>query len=423
MRRGQAGNSLAHQWWVILGVLAFVSAVYGSITGEGERFVCTCRGEIVPDQALFWALVNKGVPPRVVESFRVPLSRVLDMRKIYPGDRYELAYEPNGKLLRFELIRSPWEKYVVYRIGDSLAAEKDTVPLTKVVVSLAGTVKNTLWESMRSAGIEPSAIMEFTDILSYDFDFVTDTRNGHRFNIVYEKIFFGDSLVKIGRIIMASYQTPDSTYTAIWYVDPDGREGYFDPRGNSMKKALLKAPLNYTRISSHFTYRRFHPILKIWRPHLGVDYAAPTGTPVVASGDGVVVYAGWKGGFGKFIHIKHKNGIETMYGHLSRFAKGIRKGVHVKRGQVIGYVGATGLATGPHLDYRVKVKGKFVNPEKYAFPAEPPVKKKYRAQYKKYAQSVIEGARLLAREAVEQTKTEPQIAQKPGYASDGKPSS
>ena len=398
---------------VLTAAMVAISVVNGSLPSEQgvgavrKPIYCVCEGKIVPDQALFWALVNKGVPPRVVESFREPLSKVLDMRKIYPGDRYRLVYDTLGRVVRFELIRSPWEKYVVFRRGDSLVAEKDTIPLTRVVVAREGVVENTLWESMRSAGIEPATIMNFTDVLSYDFDFVTDTRNGHKFRVVYEKIYFGDSLVKVGRVLLASYQTPDSTYTAIWYVDPDGREGYFDPRGKSMKKALLKAPLNYTRISSHFSYRRFHPILKIYRPHLGVDYAAPTGTPVVASGDGVVVYAGWKGGFGNFIHIKHPNGIETMYGHLSRFARGIRKGVHVKRGQVIGYVGATGLATGPHLDYRVKVKGKFVNPEKYAFPAEPPVKKKYRAQYLEYARSIIEGAVLMAHGAEKRAQPQP----------------
>ncbi|MCD6531540.1 M23 family metallopeptidase [bacterium] len=401
MRRGIEKILLPAGVVAVVAAIMWSGTVSASIPEQVPRkpLLCTCTGKIVPDQALFWALVNRGVPPKVVESFRIPLSKVLDMRKIYPGDSYELVYTPSGEVVRFELVRSPWEKYVVYRQGDSLVAEKDTIPLTHLIVSAEGVVRNTLWESMRSAGIEPAVIMNFTDILSYDFDFVTDTRNGHRFRVIYEKTLFGDSLVGVGRVLLASYQTPDSTYTAIWYVDPEGREGYFDPAGKSMKKALLKAPLNYKRISSHFSYHRFHPILKIYRPHLGVDYAAPTGTPVVASGDGVVVYAGWKGGFGKFIHIKHKNGIETMYGHLSRFAKGIRRGVRVKRGQVIGYVGATGLATGPHLDYRVKVKGKFVNPEKYAFPAEPPVKRKYLSEYKKYARSVLEGARILANSA------------------------
>ncbi len=318
------------------------------------------------------------------------------MRRIYPGDRYRLEYYPNGDARYFELIRSPWERYVVQRGGDSLVAVKDTIPLTRIIFVAQGVVENTLWESMRSLNIEPEAIMTFTDILAYDFDFVTDTRNGHRFKLAYEKVLFGDSVVAVGRVLLAQYITPQKEYTAVWYVDPDGRSGYFDLRGKSMKKSLLKAPLTYRRISSHFSHRRFHPILKIYRPHLGVDYAAPTGTPVVASGNGVITYAGWNGGFGNFIRIKHNNGIETTYGHLSRFAKGIRKGVKVKRGQVIGYVGATGLATGPHLDYRVKVKGKFVNPEKYAFPAEPPVPRKYRKQYRRYAASVLEGVNLLA---------------------------
>ena len=383
-------------WFVVVGCGSSPEADITPQLDEDNSMYCICRGEIVPDQALFWALVNKGVPPKVVESFRIALEDVLDMRKIYPGDKYELIYDAVQNVCSFKLIRSPWEKYVVLRNDDKLVAVKDSIPLTRTIFCAEGTVNNTLWESMRNADIEPNAIMNFTDILSYDFDFVTDTRNGHRFRIMYEKISFGDSVIDVGRILLAQYETPDTTHTAIWYVSPDKREGYFDPDGKSMRKSLLKTPLNYRRISSHFSYKRFHPILKIYRPHLGVDYAAPTGTPVVASGSGKVVYAGWKGGYGNFVHIKHSNGIETMYGHLSKFGKGIRAGVRVKRGQIIGYVGATGLATGPHLDYRVKVKGKFVNPEKYAFPAEPPVKRKYRDQYKKYAKSVINGAKLIA---------------------------
>ncbi|MCD6418138.1 M23 family metallopeptidase [bacterium] len=373
------------------------NAAFADLPDSGKiSFSCACYGEIQPDQSLFWALVDRGVPPRIVENIRIPLSSVLDMRKIYPGDRYKLEYSSDGRAEKFELIRSPWEKYVVFRQDSVLVAEKDSIPLTRVIFVADGVVENTLWESMRKMEIEPEAIMNFTDVLAYDFDFVTDTRNGHRFRIAYEKVEFGDSVVKIGKILLAQYITKEKAHTAIWYEDPSGRTGYFDASGKSMKKSLLKAPLTYRRISSHFTHRRFHPILKIYRPHLGVDYAAPTGTPVVASGDGKVIYAGWKGGFGNFIHIKHPNGIETTYGHLSRFAKGIRRGVRVKRGQVIGYVGKTGLATGPHLDYRVKVNGKFVNPEKYAFPAEPPVPRKYLKEYKKYANSVLDGVKILA---------------------------
>lgn len=359
-------------------------------------FRCACCGAIRPGEALFPVLVSRGIPANIAENVRKSLSSVLDMRKIKPGDKYLIEYLPDGKLHKFELCRSPWEKYSVIGYGDKLIATKDTIELTSTVVAINGIVQNTLWESMIGAGVEAEAILDFTDALAYDFDFVTDTRNGHKFLIVYERISFGDSIIGIGKVLLAQYETQKKQYTAIWYTDPSGRKGYFDFAGNSMRKSLLKTPLNYRRISSHFSYARYHPILKIYRPHLGVDYAAPEGTPVVASGSGKVTFAGIKGGYGKYIEIDHRNGIVTTYGHLSRFAKGIRTGANVERGQLIGYVGSTGLATGPHLDYRVKVKGNFVNPEKYVFPSEPPVDRKYMGDYVKYAKSVYDLSRIMS---------------------------
>ncbi|MDD5222632.1 MAG: peptidoglycan DD-metalloendopeptidase family protein [bacterium] len=159
----------------------------------------------------------------------------------------------------------------------------------------------------------------------------------------------------------AEYQNGGETYTAIFFEDPKGRGDYYDQEGKSIRRAFLKSPVKFSRISSGFTHRRFHPVLKIFRPHLGVGYAAPRGTPIWAIGDGTIVARGWMGGAGKAVRIKHPNGYITSYGHLSRFARGISPGVKVKQQQVIGYVGATGLATGPHLDFRVKKNGKFVN--------------------------------------------------------------
>jgi len=199
----------------------------------------------------------------------------------------------------------------------------------------------------------------------------------------------------MGRVILAEYNAGEKVYTALFYRSPDEKEGYYNLKGESTKRSLLKSPLHYRRISSYFTHRRYHPILKIYRPHLGVDYAAPSGTPVVASGSGKVIYAGKKGGFGNFVKIKHPNNIMTSYGHFSRIAKGIRVGKWVNEGDVIGYVGATGLATGPHLDYRVQVKGKYVNPLKYAFPTGPPVPKAYRDDFLATSDDYRRVARLL----------------------------
>ncbi len=186
------------------------------------------------------------------------------------------------------------------------------------------------------------------------------------------------------------------------YQDPTGHKDYYEPSGKSLKKTLLKSPLNYRRISSRFSYSRFHPIFKRYQPHLGVDYAASVGTPVVTSGDGTVIFAGRKRGFGKLIQIRHPNGFVTSYGHLSRLAKGIKRGRKVQQKDLIGYVGSTGSSTGPHLDYRVRANGRYVNPLKMIVPSAKPVSKEYLADFKRqrdnllYAMDLLTNAKLLA---------------------------
>ncbi|RKZ31590.1 hypothetical protein DRQ36_01465 [bacterium] len=352
--------------------------------------VCRWCGKIKRDESLYIALTNAGMSPRVVYDINLGLENVFDVRKVMPGDLVFVDLDSLGNMFRFELERSPWEHYSVVRHGDTLLGSKDTIPLTYVLRAVKGEVDNTLWESMAGLGVPAEAILKFTDILSYDVDFLTETRPGQKFAIMYEEYYFNGEQIDVGRVMAAHFWMSDTNYAGIYYMDPESTAGYYTLKGKNTKKALLRTPLVYRRISSFFSHRRFHPILKIYRPHLGVDYAAPIGTPVSASGDGTVIYAGWKGGYGKFIEIKHTGGkIHTMYGHLSRFASGIRKGVKVRQGQVIGYVGSTGLSTGPHLDYRVTVNGSFVNPLKYAFPDGPPVKSKYMADFGSKAKSYL----------------------------------
>ncbi|MDR2251846.1 MAG: M23 family metallopeptidase, partial [Endomicrobium sp.] len=203
-------------------------------------------------------------------------------------------------------------------------------------------------------------IRAFADIFAWQMDFLTDTRQGDSFKIVYEIENVKKRETKLSsRVIAAEYKTSSNSYKAFYFKTKNGTEGYFDEKGKSVKSAFLKAPLQFSRISSFFTEKRFHPILKITRPHLGIDYAAPSGTPVSSIGGGIVLKAHYSGGFGNLVIIKHANGYETYYGHLSKYAKGIKAGSKVKQGQVIGYVGMTGLATGPHLDFRIKLNGKF----------------------------------------------------------------
>ncbi|MCK4649331.1 M23 family metallopeptidase, partial [bacterium] len=211
--------------------------------------------------------------------------------------------------------------------------------------------------------------------------FLTEPRPGDRFLLAWEKYVDDGKTVLDGRILTAQYINRHRTHTAIYFEDPEGNRGYFTEEAKSLRKQFLRSPLSYRRISSYFSYRRFHPILKVYRPHPGIDYAAPIGTPVRSIGDGRVVYCGWKRGFGRFIKIKHPRGYYTTYGHLRRYAKGIRTGIRVKQGQIIGYVGSSGLSTGPHLDFRMIKNGKYVNFLKLKLPAVKSVKKKYLEEF------------------------------------------
>ncbi|GHT41101.1 hypothetical protein AGMMS49921_03630 [Endomicrobiia bacterium] len=215
---------------------------------------------------------------------------------------------------------------------------------------------------MASQDIPINIILSFADIFAWQIDFLADTRQGDTFSILYEvKRVNKTNELLTSNIIAAQYKTASKTYKAFYFKTKNGTSGYFDETGKSLKSAFLKAPLQFRRVSSHFSTGRMHPILKCIRPHLGIDYAAPIGTPVSSVGDGIVVKAGGNRGFGNLVVIKHPNGYETYYGHLSKYGKGIKEGTRVKQEQVIGYVGMTGLATGPHLDFRIKLNGNFFN--------------------------------------------------------------
>ena len=220
-----------------------------------------------------------------------------------------------------------------------------------------------------------------SDIFSWDIDFTTDLRKGDTFQVVVEELWLGGRFKRYGNILAAEFTNDGNTYRAFRYEGPDGRAGYYDEEGKSLQRSFLKAPLSYRRISSGFTFSRMHPILKIRRPHLGVDYVAPGGTPVSALGDGSVQFAGDKGANGNLVIIRHPKGFITYYGHLRRIRTGIRPGARVAQGDVIGYVGSTGLSTGPHLDFRMKKGDRFVNPLGVNIPRGDGIPKQFIADY------------------------------------------
>jgi murein DD-endopeptidase MepM/ murein hydrolase activator NlpD len=255
----------------------------------------------------------------------------------------------------------------------------------RTVNKIAGDVTSTLSSSLQKAGVDPLLAHSFQSIFSARLNLDKDVMAGDMFEIVYEEYYRDRKRAGAGRILAATYYSIkyDRTIKAFYYAPEKGKPGhYYDEHGKSMELDILKAPLTSYRLTSGFTGRRYHPILKRYFPHYGVDLAAPLGTPVMATADGTVEFAGWRRGFGRTIILKHKNGFKTYYGHLHRFAKGIKKGKHVSQKDIIGYVGKSGVATGPHLDYRVSLNGRFLNPLKLKSKATGKLKGEKLAKYK-----------------------------------------
>jgi murein DD-endopeptidase MepM/ murein hydrolase activator NlpD len=250
---------------------------------------------------------------------------------------------------------------------------------------IEGTVRTTVDETLRHAGAPPEVALELAEIFASDIDFLTEPRMGDRIVLLLEEKRYKGARVGFGPIQFASYAGKKVRQSAIYFpvgeLRTRGAPCYYTPEGASLVRTFLRSPLNYRRISSRFSKSRFHPILRVWRPHLGVDYAAAPGTPVVTIGEGIVSLAGWNGGFGRQVRIRHGQAYETSYGHLSRIGHGVRKGVRVKKGQVIGFVGSTGLSTGPHLDFRVKCNGRFINPLRMKNPPATPVPEALRERF------------------------------------------
>ncbi len=305
------------------------------------------------------------------------------LRHLKPGELLELYVAVDDGHIDKIRRNINGETYVLRRYGSEWDYYKLEWPVVVLKEVVSGRIEDNLYNSILRLGLSPSVVFDLSDIFSSDIDFNTDFRQGDTFILYIEKFARNGKICKPPHILAARLIVQGKTYEAYYFETKKEHGSYYDRYGHSKEKMFLKAPLHYRRISSFFSPRRLHPILKIYRPHYGIDYAAPVGTPVSALGDGVVKFVGWKGGFGKFIAIKHNRIYKTTYGHLSRFARGIRVGVRVKKGQVIGYVGATGLATGPHLDFRFYKNGKPINFLKTRWPHAHSIPKRLMGKYRK----------------------------------------
>lgn len=330
----------------------------------------TVEGDIRKRSSLFQSLIEKNVPIHWINLIVSKLEPYVDFKRI-KGGTYQLIMDVKGELIRFIYEASPTEVYEIEKNADGYFAYKKEIPLETRITKVGGEIQSSLFEAMDAIGEGDALTIAFAEILAWEIDFYKDVRQGDRFKLVVEKFYKGDQFIQYGKIYAVEYQGEEKTVRGIYY-----NGGYYNEKGHSLKKAFLKAPLRFNRISSRFSQARRHPILGGVRPHFGVDYAAPVGTPIWAVSDGVVTFCGWNKGFGRQVIIRHLNGYQTYYGHLSGFGPGIRKGVRVKQQQIIGYVGSTGLSTGPHLDYRLSKNGRFRNPLKETFPAGLPIDKR-----------------------------------------------
>lgn len=325
-----------------------------------------------PGDSLYDCLSAQGLPDTVIYPVVKTLSETFDPRRCKPGDRYRIEWTENREFSCFEYWPDPQYYYVVRFDGETYSLKKEQLQLRKSIIGAGGRIETNLWEAMRGQGISPDLIMRLTDIFECNIDFLTEPRKGDIYRLIWERYSGENGLVIEDKILGAMYRGEEAGVNLAIFFNGH----YYDSDGKALERQFLRAPLNYRRISSYFSYRRFHPILRYFRPHLGIDYAAPAGTPVVSIGDGTVVFKGWKGANGNLVMVRHDSVYTSSYGHLSRFGKGIRSGVRVKKGQVIGYVGMTGLATGPHLDFRVKKYGTPINYLRLKFPPLKSIEKK-----------------------------------------------
>lgn len=338
---------------------------------------------VQPGWAFETTLQELSIPSELTASIVGSLDDIFDFRRCMPGDRAILVTTKTNEFKRFEYHRSPTRYFLVEPSDSGMAAREVILTTEKRVYCIEGSIQSSLYESIIVLGEGPELAYGFSDIFAWDIDFNVETRTNDRFSMLAVKEFANGEFVGYGSILYARYNGKLGNHEATRFENPDGHQDYYDENGKSLRKVFLRSALQYRRISSYFSKRRFHPILKIYCPHRGVDYAAPVGTPVSAIGDGVVTFAGWKGAYGKLIYLKHKAGYQSGYGHLSRFAKGIRKGKRVKQGQLIGYAGNTGRSTGPHLHFEMKRYGSHVNPLRVKIPAADPVPKKYASLFQK----------------------------------------
>jgi murein DD-endopeptidase MepM/ murein hydrolase activator NlpD len=349
-----------------------------------ENKFYTIAGIVQPKETLEAIFSKYRLDNRELSEICQSAKKKYNLSKISVGNIYSFTVDKEGNTIqRMQYGINDMSFLDVEKKPEGFFAEKINIQTNKKTGYLCLDIKDNLILSMPGTHKEYHRLaLDLSDIFAWDIDFFNDIRNGDSVKIIVEELWVGEVFTGYGNILAAEFINNGRIHTA-YRFEQDRYKDYYDRNGKSMKKSLLRSPLKFKYISSRFSRKRFHPKLRTYRQHLGIDYAAPTGTPVSAAGSGTLIFAGYKGQNGKMVKIKHQGGYVTYYGHLSRIPGKIRRGVKVSQGDIIGYVGSTGLATGPHLDYRIKLNGKFVNPLKIRLPRGKAIPKKLMAEFKK----------------------------------------
>lgn len=319
-------------------------------------------GQVAAGQSLFDALRQKGVPAHSIQPVVNSVGALFDFRRSRVGDTFDVELDSEGTILRFRYQSVPEVYYEARLIGPGeYEAVRSEVPLDVESFTMASTIENSLYATVKSLGESEELARRITKVFQWDIDFSRDVRPGDAFRMIYERVNLNGSFLRYGRLLAVEYRGSRVSERAYWFEAEDG-SGFFTPEGQPMERMFLRAPCNYRRISSGFSLARMHPVLGRLRPHFGVDYAADTGTPVYAVADGVVDFVGMKGAAGNMVSLVHEHQYRSAYAHLHGFARGLKRGDRVRQGQVIGYVGNTGRSTGAHLHFAMKLNGQFIDP-------------------------------------------------------------
>ncbi len=377
---------------LISGVLASVYAQQSVIVNDSEKPLSTITPlqRDTPKETKEYVIEKGDTFPGIMNSFGLSGSdavkmieaskKIYDFTKIKTGQIFKIVFVQDV-VDSVEYVITDHKMVEIEKRGDEFIAKESDIKYEIQPTTAEATIHSSLFTDGSAAGLEDKTIMEFADLFGWDADFTTDIREGDSFKVIYEKRTLDGKPAKSGKILAAWFENQGQKYWAVLYKDPDGNEKYYDLEGKSVARQFLKSALDYKYVTTNFTNRRINPVTKKIEAHYAVDFAASQGTPVVALGDGKVSYAGWKGGYGNNIEIKHGGSYLTQYAHLSKFAKDVDVGTSVKQGQVIGYVGSTGISTGPHLHFAIRKNGNPLDPLKLKLPEGEAIKAAWKEDF------------------------------------------